>query len=483
MDTNHAHRICGENPPPSGRKPELNISVQEVRGLLGHLKAYHKRFTFLFQRQEQRYWALKYMQGQMLKLERKSIEPMARALKGGNVQAMQQFINDSPWDDEAILHVHQQEVAETLGSDNGVLIIDGCDYAKQGTDSVGVARQYCGPSGKRANCQASVVLVYASQHGHTFLDRRLFLPEHWFGSTHAELRKKCRVPETLTFQTKNQLAYAMLEPLLDESIVPFQYITMDEAFGRDTKLLNKIDQKNKHYFAEIPCNTSTWEKRPELVPVRSRKGSEQATNKFKLAPDAPTAKRVDDVARALAPSKWRRVIVDEGSKGPLEIDVAIIRAVFREGGLPAREEWLILRRKKATQPVSDWKFYRCNAPSTTSWKELARLTVCRWPIESTIEEAKSELGMDHYETRSWRGWHHHTTMTILAHHFLVKMRVEMEDEAPALTIAQARSLLQVVLPKAKFDAKAAINEIQRTQKQNYKAYLSHRKKRLRDAGT
>ncbi|MCK6557969.1 hypothetical protein L6R21_02120, partial [bacterium] len=113
----------------------------------------------------------------------------------------------------------------------------------------------------------------------------------------------------------------------------------------------------------------------------------------------------------------------------------------------------------------------------TARDKLATLTAWRWPIESTIEECKGELGMDHYEVRNWRGWHHHLTMTMLSHHFLVRMRVEMGDEAPALTVSQARHLLQVVLPKRKFEAQMVLEEIQRTQKQNYAAYRSHRKHR------
>ncbi len=168
-------------PPPSARPPLIGLTPDEVAALHDDLLAYHREFAPLFHRQEQRHWALKYTEGQLLPLERKSIEPMADALVGGNVQAMQQFIGLGAWDDDAVLAKHQQLVAETLGDPaTGVLIVDGCDFPKQGTHSVGVARQWCGPLGKVANCQASVVACYASARGYTLVDRRLYLHEDWF---------------------------------------------------------------------------------------------------------------------------------------------------------------------------------------------------------------------------------------------------------------------------------------------------------------
>ena len=145
-------------PPPSGRPPEANLAPRDVAALGEELLAYHAVFQPLFQRTEQHTWSLAYLQGQLLALDRTSIEPMALALTGGNVQAMQEFISDSPWNDERILQRHQEVVAATVGDRaTGTLILDGCDFPKQGTHSVGVARQWCGALGKRANCQASLV--------------------------------------------------------------------------------------------------------------------------------------------------------------------------------------------------------------------------------------------------------------------------------------------------------------------------------------
>ena len=477
MKNNHAQRICTATPPPSGRKPQMNVAPREVEGLLEQLQNYHATFAPLFQRQEQRQHALQYMQGQMLELERKSIEPMARALKDGDVQALQQFTSASPWRDEPILAQHRREVAITLGRPEGVVIADGCDFPKQGEDSVGVARQHCGALGKIANCQASVLLAYASDAGYTLIDRRLYMPEAWFTPEYESRRQACGVPEDLKFQTKNELCGDMLETLFSENALPFQWVAMDEAFGRDSVLLTRIARRDKYYFAEIPRSITAWRRRPKVLPATSETAKGRPRKHARLAPKARAAERVEQLAQRLRPEHWRRVIVHEGTKGPIEVEIASLRLVFAEESLPGHEEWAIFRRTSAKQPLKHWKFYRSNAPHDTSWEKLAAMSAWRWPIESAIEECKGELGMDHYEVRNWRGWHHHMTMTLLSHHFLVRVRVEMGGQAPALTVSQVRKLLQVVLPQERFDAKTILQEIQRTQKQNYAAYRSHRKRR------
>ncbi len=250
-------RIGRAVPPPSGRAPVLNIAPRDVEGLGDELKRFHRMFATGFMRREQRHWALKYSQGQLLELERKSIEPMATALVGGNIQAMQQFISQGAWSDAEVLAIHRRAVAETLGRPNGIVILDGCEFPKQGAASVGVARQYCGPLGKIANCQASVVLAYATDAGATLLDRRLYLPREWFDADHRERWRKCGIPNDLTFQTKPELGAAMLQAVAAEALVPFRWVAMDEGYGAAGHLLDAIHRQNKLFFAEIPRDKLT----------------------------------------------------------------------------------------------------------------------------------------------------------------------------------------------------------------------------------
>jgi SRSO17 transposase len=471
-------RVAKATPPPSGRKPNLNIAPRQVRGLEQKLRAYHQQFASRFRRKEQRRWSLKYMQGQMLDLSHKSVEPMAQAVAEGNIQAMQQFISAGAWSDSEVIREHQARVADTLGRPNGVLILDGCDFPKQGDDSVGVARPYCGPLGKIANCQASVVLAYASEAGATLLDRRLFLPEEWFDEAHRNRWKKCGIPQDTPFRTKPTLGAEMVEAVLTSGNIPFQWVTMDEGFGQAPHLLDRIHAQNKSFFAEIPRSTRAWRTRPKVVPPGPPPATGRPPTVTTLAPSAPAAQRVEHWAQALPKKHWHRYVVHEGTKGPMAIEVAALRVTMVDDGLPGRDEWLVIRRPLGKAATDTWKYYRSNASPHTSAKTLARLTAWRWPVETVIEECKDELGLDQYEVRGWVGWHHHTTMTMLSHHFLVELRVEMAEDAPALTVAQARKLLQVVLPKREFDEAAMIAEIERIQQTNYAAYRSHRKRHL-----
>lgn len=419
------------------------------------------------------------MEGQLLEIPRKSIEPMAQALEDGNVQAMQQFVSEGAWSDAEVIETHQAHVGQTLGRPDGVLILDGCDFPKQGEDSVGVARQYCGPLGKIANCQASVVLAYASSAGATLLDCRLFLPQSWFEEANQERWRKCGIPAGTPFRTKPTLGAELVEQVVKAGQVPFQWVAMDEGFGQARHLLNRIHAQNKWFLAEIACNTRAWRYRPKVTPPGPAPPRGRPPSQSHLACGAPSTQRVDQLAHQLPARQWYQcVIIHEGSKGPLVVDIAVVRVVMVEDGLPGRDEWLVVRRPHDQTTRTPWKYYRSNAPKQTAWKTLARMTAWRWPVETVIEECKEELGLDQYEVRGWVGWHHHTTMTLLSHHFLVQIRIEMGEDAPALTVAQARKLLQVVLPKREFDEAGVIAEIERIERQNRAAYLSHRRRHL-----
>jgi SRSO17 transposase len=417
---------AGLQPPPSGQPPVINLAPRDVAALADELLAYHAHFASLFQRSEQRAWALTYLQGQLADLERKSIEPMALAHPDGNVQAMQQFISLGAWDDAAVLKTHQQLVADTLGDANtGVLILDGCDFPKQGSHSVGVARQWCGALGKVANCQASVVACYASQHGYTLVDRRLYMPKQWFTRAYQDRRERCGVPADLAFQTQPELAWTLIERLHAEQVLPFEWVIGDEHFGNNPVLLDRIAAVKLHYLMEVPHDTLVWQQRPATAvpPPSGKKG--RPPQRARLVADAPTPLRVDALASDSS-LQWVAYQIQEGAKGPLIALFAFVRVVLVREGLPGAEVWLLLRRSLGERP--QLKTYLSNAPASTAQAILVRKSGMRWPIEAAILECKSELGMDHYEVRSWRGWHHHMTMSLLAHHFLVQQRCRLGEK-------------------------------------------------------
>ena len=193
--------------PPSFPSPAFDLSEVDVVQLADELVLYHEQFKDLFFRKEQLHWGLKYLEGLLLPDHGKSIEEVALTVEGGSVRDLQRFIGEGAWDDAALLEKHAALVAESLGDIDGVLIVDGTDFPKKGKHSVGVARQYCGATGKIDNCQASVFVAYASRHGHTLLDRRLYLPKDWFEPASHSRWQRCGIPAGTVFRTKLELAW------------------------------------------------------------------------------------------------------------------------------------------------------------------------------------------------------------------------------------------------------------------------------------
>jgi SRSO17 transposase len=403
----------------------VNLAPRDIEALVEELQAYHAIFSPFFRRREQRAWGLQYLHGQLLDLPRKSIEPMALALPDGNVRAMQKFIGEGAWDDAAMLVAHQRLVAETLGEPDGILIVDGSDFPKQGSASVGVARQYCGALGKIANCQAGVFLAYAGRKGYTLLDRRLYIPAEWFTPAYAPRRKRCGVPTDLTFHTAPQLAWEMIDAVRTQGQLPVGWVVFDEGFGKDPTFLARLEHAGLRYLAEVPCHTRVWRRRPGVeLPQRGRTGRPRKYARVVAAASRP--QRVDDVARRLPASAWREYVIKDGANGVIRAAFAFLRVYPVRDRVPGPESWLVLRRTLDGREV---KYYLSNAARATRPRALVHTSGMRWPIERAFAECKDELGMDHYETRTWRGWHHHQTMTLLAHHFLVRLRIRLSKKS------------------------------------------------------
>jgi SRSO17 transposase len=416
--------------PASSQKPAGNLTPGEIERLGEEVQAYQAEYADLFVRREQREWATFYMRGQLSELPRKTVEPMVLALKGADpaaVRAVQQFLGEGAWQDDGLLQRHEQLVAADIGEVDGVLIVDGSGFPKQGEHSVGVARQYCDAVGKIANSQEGVFTVYASRKGYTFVDRRLYLPQAWFDAAHEGKRKRAGIPEALAFQTEPQLGLAMVQGSVERQKLPFQWVAVDEHFGMNPDFLDGIAALGKWYFAEVPANTQVWEGQPTVLPPgpvplgRPRAGA-------RVAPDTPDALEVRQIAAHLAGHRWRRYTIKDGSQGPIEADFAFVRATRKRHRRPGDCVWVVFRRSLGPQP--ELKSYLSNAPANLAHTRLVELAGMRWPVECALEEAKGELGMDQYETRSWRGWHHQMTLTFLAHHFVLRWRLRQKKGSP-----------------------------------------------------
>jgi SRSO17 transposase len=441
----------------------VTLRVEDLADVGEELAAYQAHFAPLLARREQREWAAVYLRGLLLAdVPRKNVEAMALRLLGAGpdaarqVRALQQFIGEGAWDDAALLAEHQRLVAQTLGEPDGVLILDGSDVPKRGVHSAGAAPQWCGATGKTDTCQAGVFLGYASRQGYTLLDRRLFLPAAWFDADHAARWQACRIPGEVVFQTKAELGAELVEQLQARGELPASWLVCDEWFGRNQALLDRIDAAGLWYLAEIPRNTQVWplreptdgrrvRPRPRAWrPPRATSGKGRTGTHDRLHPASPPAVPVETLAAQLGRRRWRRYRILEGRKGPIVADFVALRArASRSGyreGLPGPEVWVLLRRPLPvpgqTDPTKapELKYYFSNAAADTPLAELIRICGMRWPIECCFEEGKGELGMDQYELRFWQGWHHHMTLVILAHHFLVRLRQRLMARAttPAL---------------------------------------------------
>jgi SRSO17 transposase len=423
------NRRAMRRPPASGRKPSDKMSARDVIMSGDELLAFHRQFQAMLKRREQQIWSLRYLCGQLANLERKTIEPMVLAQLGADpnaIRGMQQFIGRGAWDSTPLMIHAQSLVGGWFGEDDGVVIVDGSGFPKEGRHSVGVARQYCGHLGKIANCQEGVFLVYASRHGYTFLDERWYVPEKWFSDESRKSRKACGIPETVVFHTEPELGLEMIGALVRRGVIPFRWVACDESYGKIPTFLDGIASLGKWYLAEVPSDTRVWLRRPAIEPPGCGPLGRPRIHP-RVKPGAPRPLELCGLMNQLPARAWHRRIIKEGSKGPLRVELAFVRVTPVRNQLPGLRGWAIFRRSLGAQPET--KFYLSNAPADCPPAELTRITGMRWPVETAFEEAKGEVGLDHYETRTWLGWHHHMLHSFLAHLFLMRLRLLFQKKA------------------------------------------------------
>ena len=402
---------------------QMDLTEEDVNGIADELHQFLQDFHECFGRSEHKGLGLAYLTGLLSNCEAKSVEPIAlNVMKLKSVRSLQRFMKTYRWDHEAMETIHQKKLAELIVSPEGMINVDSSEFMKKGQESVGVARQYCGSVGKVENCQSGVFVGYASSKGYGLLSAQLYMPESWFGEEQKQRREYNLVPEDLTFQTKPQIALHLIQKIAETGFFPAKWIGCDATFGSDSHFLHSLPD-GYYYFANIRCNTKVFLDKPEVgIPPYQGRGRQPKRNQ--VLPDQPEAVRVDQLAQSSS-LQWTSVKLAEGAKGPMVADIARLRVYPSQDGLPEEEPvWLFFRRHQDGQI----KYAISNAPEEMPLEELAQAAVLRWPIEQCFQEGKDQLGMDHYEHRSWPAWHRHMLYVFLALHFLLRIRIRSKKK-------------------------------------------------------
>jgi SRSO17 transposase len=397
----------------------------QLLALKPELDRFLDQFAPLFGRDENRTHARRFVQGLLHGGERRNTENIAQAMGGGPVRSLQAFISTGVWPDGEILQTMRGSVLKVLADDDAVWNSDETGFPKKGTKSVGVKRQYSGTLGRVDNCQVAVFANYCSAKGHTFMDRRLFLPEEW--ASDRDLREEAGVPPGVIFRTKPELALEMVANAVAER-VPFRWVGGDSVYGDSPTFVQGVRTFGKCYVLDTSSDARVWLKEPQVIPPEQRPKQDRG-RRCTQPLVVGEAKRVDEVVAALPAGAWRRLTVAEGSQGPRAYEYAEVWVWFSEEGLPGPHERLLVRRSLGQEP--ELKYHRSNAPAGVPLLKLAQVRATRWTIEEDIQSGKGECGLDEYETRGWVGWHHHTTLALLGLAFLVLQRVRLGEKRAA----------------------------------------------------
>ena len=397
--------------------------------VLARLDEYASEFMADFGLIIRRYWAGVYLQGLMLDGERKSIQPLAQRVNvpgwhGDTMQALQQFVNQSPWDEQAVLRTYRRLLAASLADTAGVIVIDDTGFAKKGRHSAGVGRQYSGTLGKTDNCQVAVSLHYAAPRGDYPLALRLFLPETW--TSQPERMQAVRVPaETQVPCTKGEIALDLLDQVRAEGLA-HQAVVADAGYGLSVDFRRGLEDRHEQYVGGIAGKEAVFSEPPTWAAGPDTQRGRPPTRRY-VPTDTPQPVIVKQLAESLerTPLSWR-----QGTKGPLHAEFAWVRvwpahrwqhgrAADDVPDLESEARWLLVEWRTD----GSIRYALSNLPAETPMLEAVGLWKTRWHVEQGYQQLKEELGLDHFEGRSWPGFHHHAALCFLAYGFLALERL------------------------------------------------------------
>lgn len=376
-------------------------------------------------RAERRRHGALYVQGLLLDGERKSIEPLAGRVPGANMQALQQFVGQSPWAWKPVRRLLAQRMAKELRP-AAAWIIDDTGFPKQGRHSVGVARQYSGTLGKVGNCQVAVTVHLSTATESLPLDWALYLPQAWTADT--PRCQRAGVPGPIGFRTKIELALELLDQLLEWGLRR-QPVLADTGYGNSTEFRQGLAGRGLHYLVGVESHTAVWDQPTARVQPCRRHGRGRPRGPYYRG--QPTALR--ELAAALPPQAWHTLTWRQGTHGAQRSRFTACRVQPAHGHAHRQPElepvWMLI--EWPAESAAPTKYWFSNLPEGVSLRRLVRLAKLRWRVEQNYQQLKEELGLDHYEGRGWQGWHHHVTLVCLAYAFLLLERRRFKKNAAA----------------------------------------------------
>src|ERR1017187_9163044 len=381
---------------------EAEVKPEALEGVLGRLQQFVRPFAESLEHAAQQAHLEEYLAGLVSNIKRKNIESIAY-LHEQDRQPLQKFIGQNPWEWQPMIGELARQIAATLGEATGVLVIDPSGVLKQGKGSVGVARQWCGRAGKVDNCQVGVYLGYVTTKEYALVDMRLYLPKEW-----TKDKKRCRqagIPKDIRFRTRHELALEMLRE--HSAILPHAWVTGDDEMGRNSGFREELRRLNERYLLAVPSNTLIRDL-DAAPPISSGSGRPRKTPFQRADSWMKTAKN------------WTRIEVRPGEKGPLVVEAVKVRVQTKLGRRNGPEETLVIFRERQGRKTIKHDYCLSDAPLETSLKEFARVLNAEHRIEECLRRAKGEAGLTQYQVRTWKGWHHHQTLALIATWFLTR---------------------------------------------------------------
>jgi SRSO17 transposase len=400
------------------------VEPEQHQGMLARLEQFVEPFAAYLVRSKQRTLVGRYVAGLASQVERKNVESIAYH-HDQDRQMLQKFIGQYTWNHRPLVGELVRQVGAALGRADGVLVFDPSAFAKKGTESVGVQRQWCGRLGKIDNCQVGVFLAYVSAEEQALVDMRLYLPKSWARSK--TRRAKAGVPTEVKFRTRHEFSLEMFDE--HAAALPHAWVAGDDEMGKVPEFRGELQAREERYLLAVPSNTGVRDLAAEPPPYSGH-------GRY---PKAPWV-RADKWCSALAQNAWTTLEVRDGAKGPLTVEAAKVRVRAKTAPGTGYDETLVVIREPQSDGSMKHDYYLSNASHDTPLTEFARVAKAAHRIEECFRRAKSEAGLADYEVRTWRGWHHHQTLSLLATWFLTQetrrgKKIHAGDHRPASSYA------------------------------------------------